>query len=126
MQYAVIKSGGKQYKVNAGDTLTVDKIELGEKKEVVFDDVLLFVDEGKVTIGKPNIKDAKVTATLIDQVKGDKIRVAKFKAKARYRKVMGFRPLHTILKIEKIEVGSTKIVAKADKATKTAPIEPKK
>ena len=126
MQYAVIKSGGKQYKVNAGDTLTVDKFDTGDKKEVILNEVLLFVDEGKITIGKPNIKDAKVSATLVEQKKGDKIRIAKFKAKARYRKVMGFRPHLTVLKIEKIEVGSVKITQKVDKATKTAPTEPKK
>ncbi len=126
MQYAIIKSGGKQYKVSAGDTLTVDKIDLEGKKNFTFEEVLLFVNDGKVTIGKPSIKDAVVTAALVDQVKGDKIRVAKFKAKSRYRKVMGFRPLHTILKIEKIEVGSVKVTEKVEKATKTAPTEPKK
>lgn len=126
MQYAVIKSGGKQYKVSAGDTLTVDKIDLDGKKNFTFEEVLLFVQDGKVTLGKPSIKGAVVTAALVDQVKGDKIRVAKFKAKSRYRKVMGFRPLHTILKIEKIEVGSSKITEKVEKATKTAPTEPKK
>ena len=126
MQYAIIKSGGKQYKVSAGDTLTVDKIDLDGKKNISFEEVLLFVNDGKVTIGKPSIKDAVVTAALVDQVKGDKIRVAKFKAKSRYRKVMGFRPLHTILKIEKIEVGSVKVTEKVEKATKTAPTESKK
>ena len=126
MQYAVIKSGGKQYKVSAGDTLTVDKIDLDGKKNFTFEEVLLFVNEGKVTLGKPSIKGAVVTAALVDQVKGDKIRVAKFKAKSRYRKVMGFRPQHTILKIEKIEVGGTKVTEKVDKTTKTAPTEPKK
>ncbi len=126
MQYAVIKSGGKQYKVSAGDTLTVDKIDLAGKRNFTFEDVLLFVNDGKVTIGKPSIKGAVVTAALVDQVKGDKIRVAKFKAKSRYRKVMGFRPQHTILKIEKIEVGSTKITEKAERTTKTATTEPKK
>ncbi len=126
MQYAVIKSGGKQYKVSAGDTLTVDKIDLGDKKNFTFEEVLLFVNDGKVTLGKPSIKDAVVTAALVDQVKGDKIRVAKFKAKSRYRKVMGFRPQLTILKIEKIEVGGTKVTEKVDKTTKTAPTESKK
>lgn len=126
MQYAVIKSGGKQYKVSAGETITVDKIDLDGKKSFTFEEVLLFVNEGKVTLGKPSIKGAVVTAALIDQVKGDKIRVAKFKAKSRYRKVMGFRPQHTILKIEKIEVGGTKVTEKVDKTTKTAPTESKK
>ncbi len=126
MQYAVIKSGGKQYKVSAGDTLTVDKIDLAGKKNFAFEEVLLFVNDGKVTLGKPSIKGAVVTAALVDQVKGDKVRVAKFKAKSRYRKVMGFRPQHTVLKIEKIEVGGTKVTEKAEKTSKTAPTEPKK
>jgi large subunit ribosomal protein L21 len=125
MQYAVIRTGGKQYKVNVGDTLEVDKI-ISDKKEIVFNDVLLFVNEGKVSIGKPNVKDAKVTATLVENIKGEKIRVAKFKAKSRYRKVIGFRSQLSVIKINKIEAGSTKLEEKAEKTTKSAPTESKK
>lgn len=102
MNYAVIRSGGKQYKVSTGDVVELDKLNLEENKNVVFDDVLLLVQEGKTTIGKPTIKGAKVEAKLIEQKKGDKIRVSKFKAKSRYRKTIGFRAQLTVVQIEKI------------------------
>src|SRR3989344_1939416 len=108
MQYAVIRSGGKQYKVNVGDTLTIDKLSSGDKKLVVFDEVLLVVDEDKVTLGKPNIKGASVEASLIENKKGEKIRVSKFKAKVRFRKTIGFRSQLSVVKIEKIAFGAGK------------------
>ncbi|MBI2025820.1 MAG: 50S ribosomal protein L21, partial [Candidatus Levybacteria bacterium] len=103
MQYAVIKSGGKQYKVTIGDTLTLDKINFVDKKVHVFDEVLLLVTDGKITLGKPSIKGATVSAKLLEQKKGEKIRVSKYKAKVRYRKVMGFRPQLSVFKNEKID-----------------------
>lgn len=108
MQYAVIKSGGKQYKVTVGDVLELDKLSSVSKDDVVFNDVLLVVDEGKTTIGKPLIDGAKVEAKLIENKKGDKIRVSKFKAKARYRKTIGFRAELSVVKIEKIAFESNK------------------
>ena len=120
MQYAVIRSGGKQYKVNVGDTLTIDKLSSGDKKLVVFDEVLLVVDEDKVTLGKPNIKGARVEASLIENKKGEKIRVSKFKAKVRFRKTIGFRPQLSVVKIEKIAFGAEKTEKKTAKTAKTA------
>jgi large subunit ribosomal protein L21 len=107
MQYAVIKSGGKQYKVSTGDTIEVDKIKDTDKKSVAFD-VLLSVDEGKVNIGNPLVKGAKVEATIIENKKGDKIHVRRFKAKSRYRKVIGFRSQKTVVKIDKIDLSNKK------------------
>ena len=105
MQYAVIRTGGKQYKVSAGETLSISKIE-SDKDKVIFDDVLLTVDGESVKLGKPNLKGVTVSAKLIEDKKGEKIRVMKFKAKSRYRKTIGFRPLLSVVQIEKIDFGA--------------------
>ena len=113
MEYAVIKTGGKQYKVSMGSIIEIDRIDSEKDKEIILDDVLLWVCDGQVKIGKPNLSNIKVKAKVIDNIKGDKIRVAKFKAKARFRRVTGFRPHITRLEIKSIEGGKT--TAKIDK-----------
>ena len=105
MEYAVIRTGGKQYKVSSGDVLEVDKIK-DAGKSLVFEDVLLLVNEDKVNLGKPTVKGAKVSAKLLEQTKGDKIRVMKFKAKSRYRRTTGFRAQLSKIQIEKIDFGA--------------------
>ena len=101
---AVIAASGRQFIVKPGQIITMDKQEGKEKETITFDKVLLIAEgEGEnILIGKPFIEGAKVTANIIVQEKGDKIRVAKFKAKSRYRKVMGFRPRLTKVKINEI------------------------
>lgn len=111
MEYAVIRTGGKQYKVHSGDVLEVDKLT-DDKKSLVFEEVLLAVNGDNVKVGKPTVKGAKVLAKLLEQVKGEKIRVMKFKAKSRYRKTTGFRARLSVIQIEKIDFGA--------KSTKTA------
>ena len=108
MEYAVIRVGGKQYKVSKGDILEVDKQDVKANEQVTFDDVLLFASNGKTKIGNPRVSDIKVKAKVLEQKKGKKIRVAKFKAKVRYRRVMGFRPQLTRLEIVDIESLKTK------------------
>jgi large subunit ribosomal protein L21 len=125
MKYAVIKTGGKQYRVSEGDTLEVDKLEVKEN-QVVFDNVLLLVEDENVQIGKPFIEGAKVKAKLLEQKKGDKIRVAKFKSKVRYRRVTGFRSLLSKVQIEAIESSKVNKVKEAVKEEKTKPAKPKK
>ena len=101
MQYAIIKTGGKQYKVSVGDTLNVEL--LGDVKTFVFDEVLLVVDGEKVEVGKPVLKDVKVDLKVVKDVeKGVKMEVYHFKAKSRYRKHTGFRPQFTRVKVAKI------------------------
>ena len=102
MEYAIIESGGKQYKVSVGSVIEVDKIDLEPEKAYEFEKVLLVSINGVATIGQPYVQGASVSGKVIAQVKGDKIRVAKFKAKARYRRVQGFRSQLTQIKIEKI------------------------
>jgi large subunit ribosomal protein L21 len=102
IEYAVVKIQGKQYRVRPGDEVAVDKLPGKEKEKVEFDEVLLLVKDGKVLLGQPRVEKAKVVTTVVSQFKGKKIRVAKYKAKARYRRVKGFRPQLTRLKIEEI------------------------
>lgn len=102
MKFVVIKATGKQYKVSEGDVLTLDKQEGEVKGKLTFDQVLLVVDGEKITIGDPLVKGAKVTAEILEQKKDKKIRVARFKAKSKYRKVKGHRSHVTVIKITKI------------------------
>lgn len=99
MEYAVIKSGGKQYKVSKGDTVEIDRLSANKDQEVVFSEVLLWVSNDKVEVGKPFVENVRVSGKVLANLKGEKIRVAKFKAKARYRKVSGFRPYLTQVQI---------------------------
>lgn len=104
MKYAVVEITGHQHIVSEGEELEVDKIEGKKGKKLTFDKVLLLVDNKKVTLGQPIVKKSKVVATILEQFKGKKIRVATFKAKSRYRRVIGHRSQLTRIKIEKITV----------------------
>ena len=101
MKYAVMKSGGKQYKVSEGQTLTVEKLAVEKDKPVEFDQVLLLVEDGKAKIGQPVLK-AKVRAKVVDQTRGEKIAVFKYKAKSGYHRKVGHRQELTKVLIEKI------------------------
>lgn len=103
MNYAIIKTGGKQYKVSEGDRIEIQKLS-DDKGKVVFEEVLLLVTDKGIKVGNPMVK-AKVIGKLLENKKGDKVRVAKFKSKVRYRRVMGFRPQLSIVEIEKIDEG---------------------
>lgn len=105
MKYAVIKTGGKQYKVKEDEKIVIDRVEGERQGKVNFDEVFLVVNDKKVEIGTPKVKKAKVVGEIVRQEKGEKIRVAKFRAKSRYRKVKGFRSLLTCVKIKKITSG---------------------
>lgn len=101
-KFAVVKTGGKQYLVKEKDEIIVDKIEQDAKKTVGLIKLAEFDDkEEDVKLGDPILKD-KVDAQVVEQLKGDKIRVAKFKSKVRYRRVRGFRARLTKIKITKI------------------------
>lgn len=99
MKYAVIKLMGHQYKVSEGDVIFTDKLS----DEKVNPDVLLFVDEDKVLLGKPYLSQIKVNCKILDSnVKGEKINILKYKAKSRYTKRLGFRPLYSKIEVGKI------------------------
>ena len=101
---AVIKTGGKQYKVSPKDKLKVEKIEGEEGAKFVFDQILLISSEdGKdIKIGEPIVKDAKVEAKILKQARAKKIEVVKHKAKKRYNRKAGHRQYFTEVEIEKI------------------------
>lgn len=100
--YAVIKSGNKQYRVQVGDLLEVEKLK-SPAQTVIFDQVLLYVDGDKVQVGDPILSAVKVTGKVVEAaVKGEKIRVFRYKAKSRYRKTRGHRQTHTLVKIEQV------------------------
>lgn len=104
MKYAIIKTGGKQYKVQEGDTLKIERLPEEAGKNIELSQVLLLVDEANVLIGQPLVGGAKVEVKILEHHKGPKIRIAKFKAKSRYRKVKGHRQNLSKIKIEKIKV----------------------
>lgn len=96
--HAVILIGGKQYLVKEGDTLTVDSLDKSPKDAVELPILMKFTSEEDVTYGTPHL-DVMGKAEVVEHVKGEKVRVAKFKSKVRYRKVRGFRPQLTTIKI---------------------------
>lgn len=98
---AVIKTGGKQYLIKEGDQIVVDQLNGKEKNKVDLETLAIFESDKNIELGTPALKQ-KVTAEIINQLKGDKIRIGRFKAKVRYRKVRGFRPRLSKIKILKI------------------------
>lgn len=100
--YAVVETGGKQYRVSTGDTIYVEKLNVNEGDEVVLDRVLLVSKDGKIQVGKPYVEGAKVVAKAVKQGKQRKIIVFKYKAKKNYKKKQGHRQPYTKLVIESI------------------------
>jgi large subunit ribosomal protein L21 len=98
---AVIKTGGKQYLAKEQEILVVDKLAFEKDQEVELGAVAVFDTEGDVEIGMPLVAQ-KIKVKVVDQVMGDKVRIARFKAKARYRKVTGFRPKYTKIQVVSI------------------------
>jgi len=100
--YAVVETGGKQYKVSPGQTIDVERLDVAEGDTVELDKVLLIADGDKVTVGQPAVEGAKVVATSQGEGKGEKIIVFKYKSKVRYRRKKGHRQFYTRLLIDRI------------------------
>lgn len=100
--FAIIKTGGKQYKVSEGDIIKVEKIEAEAGDKIEFDQVLMVAGDD-VKVGSPVVEGAKVSAEVLDQKKDKKIVIFKFKAKKNYRKKKSHRQPYTLVKIEKID-----------------------
>jgi large subunit ribosomal protein L21 len=100
--YAIIETGGKQYRVQEGDVLFVEKLAANEGDTIQLDKVLAISDNGKMSIGTPVLEGANVSATVVKNGKGPKIIIFKYKAKKDYRKKQGHRQPYTKIKIEKI------------------------
>ncbi|WP_135555053.1 50S ribosomal protein L21 [Paenibacillus cymbidii] len=101
--YAIIETGGKQYKVQEGDVLYIEKLESGEGESVSFDRVLLVSKDSGVTVGSPLVAGATVSAKVEKHGKGKKIIVYKYKAKKNYRRKQGHRQPYTKVVIDKIQ-----------------------
>ena len=99
--YAIIATGGKQYKVSEGDTIKVEKLGVNAGDTVTFDQVL-FVNDGDAKVGNPTVAGASVTASVIGEGKDKKVIVYKYKRKTGYHKKQGHRQPYTKVKIEKI------------------------
>jgi large subunit ribosomal protein L21 len=102
--YAVIKTGGKQYRVAEGDVVKVEKLEAEPGAVLSLDEVLMLVDGDKVQVGAPRLEGAKVSASVVSQGRHPKIRIVKFRRRKHYRKQGGHRQDYTELKIDKISV----------------------
>ena len=100
--YAIVKTGGKQYKVAEGDVLSIEKLEAEVGSEVSFE-VLMLVDGADIKVGKPVVEGAAVTAKVVEHGKGPKVTIFKYKPKKDYRKTQGHRQPYT-----KVEVLSVK------------------
>lgn len=121
MSYAVIESGGKQYIAREGETIDVDKLSVDIGSDLVFDRVLLTSQDGDVRVGTPTVSGSKVEAEVVDQVKGPKILVFKFKPKVRYRRRKGHRQQYTRVRIESIKFPGGKKRAPAKKEKEAEP-----
>ena len=122
--YAVIKTGGKQYMVAAGDVIAVEKLPGEVGAEIRFDEVLLLGDDSGRLVGTPNLSDASVSATVMGQVRGDKVIVFKKNRRKNYRRKHGHRQLLTMVRIMDIHEKGGKAPAKA--AEKPAAADDKK
>lgn len=101
--YAIIKTGGKQYRVQEGDIIYVEKLDGEVDEQVEFNQILAVSNEGKMTIGTPVVENAKVIGKVVEQGKGKKIIVFKYKPKKDYRRKQGHRQPYTKVMVEKIE-----------------------
>ena len=100
--YAVIETGGKQYRVQPGDTVVVEKLPGNAGDAIEFDHVLLLSDDENVAVGRPVVEGAKVTGQIVEQGRDDKVIVYKFKRRKNYRRKYGHRQSFTAVKIDQV------------------------
>ncbi len=104
LTYAIIETGGKQYQVQEGDVLEIELLPKASSEEILFDKVLLISQDGKVKIGTPIVKEAKVLGKLVKETKGEKIIAFKYKRRKGYRRKVGHRQKYSVVKIESVKV----------------------
>ncbi len=100
--YAVIRSGGKQYRVSQGASLRVEKLAGEVGSSITLDDVLMIGVEGDIKVGTPNVDGAQITGTIVAQGRGEKIRVFKMKRRKGYRRTKGHRQDYTEIRVDEI------------------------
>jgi large subunit ribosomal protein L21 len=102
--YAVLETGGKQYRVAAGDQLQVERLETEAGKPVTFDRVLLVNNEGKLSVGQPTVLGASVVADVVEHIRGDKKIAWKMKRRKGYHRKVGHRQELTVVKVTEIKL----------------------
>ncbi len=102
--YAVVKSGGKEYRVSKGDLIRVERLEGNIGDQVSLKDVLMVSDEEQVRLGTPLLANAVVTGTIVQEVKGKKVVTYKMRRRKNYRRTKGHRQTYTYLKVEEISL----------------------
>jgi large subunit ribosomal protein L21 len=102
--YAIVNSGGKQYKIREGEILRIEKVTGEIGSEILFDQVLMVSDGENVTIGQPNLENVEIRGHVVEQGKAKKIIVFKYKRRKRYRRKQGHRQQYTAVKIDKIAI----------------------
>ena len=102
--YAVLETGGKQYRVAAGDTLEIERLEVEAGKPVVFDRVLLINVDGKLSVGAPTVANAVVNADVVEHKRGEKKIAFKMKRRKGYHRTVGHRQEMTVVKIKDIKL----------------------
>ena len=116
--YAVFATGGKQYRATTGDILKIEKLDAEKGATVELDQVLMVGEGEDVKVGSPYLKGGKVTATVIEHGRGEKIRIIKFQRRKHHRKTMGHRQDFTRIEITGIAASKPKAKPKAKKAAK--------
>lgn len=101
--FAVIKTGGKQYKVSQGKVLLIEKLEGNEGDKISFSDVLAVGEEGKMTFGAPMVKGAVVSGQIVRQTRADKVLIFKKRRRKNYRRLNGHRQHLTLVRIEEVK-----------------------
>jgi large subunit ribosomal protein L21 len=119
--YAVIRTGGKQYKVKVGDLIDVEKLGGDDGASLELEPLLVVDDDGNVTSAAADLAKAKVTASVVDQHRGTKIRVFTYKNKTRQRRTLGHRQSLTRLKVETIALGRKRPARSGAAKAKTSP-----
>jgi len=104
MMYAVVKTGGKEYRISQGDIIRVEKLEGNVGDKVTLKDVLMVSQEGQVQFGTPYLTNAVVTGEIIQEVKGRKVLTYKMKKRKNYRRFKGHRQTYTYLKVNDISL----------------------
>lgn len=122
--YAVIKTGGKQYRVQEGDIITIEKLDALAGDVVEFDQVLVLNDDKALQVGTPIIEGVKVFGTVVENGKGSKVIIFKYKSKKDYRKKQGHRQPYTMVKIESLN-GTKPVAKKPEVKAEEVPAESK-
>ena len=118
MRYAIVESGGKQYKAVEGATMDVDLLPVEPGEKIDLKDVLLISDEETILVGTPTVDGAKISATVVGQIKAPKITVFKYKSRQRYRVKQGHRQKYTRLTVDEIVFKGSKKAAPANEEAK--------